>query len=174
MSENEKRAQEKPSQAPARQVEAKPVKEGNLPLLLFILLLLVTSLVSLTLLYLKHQKKIELERVPADNTVELRDVRVTIEELGNFTITGTAVNHAEEPRRDIIVKFALYNEKGERVTTITHILGVRKYLTKDEPQNFVIIGEEAKKWSKLRYYVESFIPVKTKSDSGGRERGSSS
>ncbi|RME56747.1 MAG: hypothetical protein D6795_00795 [Deltaproteobacteria bacterium] len=139
----------------------KPVKEGNLPLLVFIVFLTISALGSLIFIYLKHQQRVEVERVPADDTIELRNVRVTIEELGNFTITGTAVNHSDEPRRDIIVKFALYNDKGERVTTITHMLGVRKYLTKDEPENFVIIGEEAKRWSKLRYYVESFIPVTT-------------
>jgi hypothetical protein len=138
-------------------------KRYSLVYFLLIILIFIGATVGLLIVIQSASQKIPKLTPVVDDSVEIVDVKFTIEELGNYTIQGKVINNSDIPRKGIMLKFNLLDDNNNIVQSISYAVGANKELLKSLPEPFIIIGENIGGYFKqtqkikLSYYVESFM-----------------
>lgn len=146
-------------------IEINLIKGKSYSLIYFLIVIVIFVSTTLVLLYLLKLSSSNIDRLKpiVDDSVEIVDLKFTIEELGNYTIQGKVLNHIDKPRRCIVLRFNLLDENNKVIDSIKYEISTNKDLHKGVPEPFIIIGENIRdylktnKKIKLSYYVESFI-----------------
>jgi len=92
------------------------------------------------------------ERV--ENTIDILDVKWTIDEVGNYTISGKVGNLTTVPLKNIKVLITFYDKQNRVVDTRTTFVATDNLMRKNKPVPFVFIGKNERDFNFVNCRVD--------------------
>jgi len=104
---------------------------------------------------IKAMRKALSERV--EKSIDIIDVKWTIDEVGNYTISGKVVNLTDVPLRNIKVLITFYDDQNRRVDQRTTFVATDSNLRRNRPVPFAFIGKNEKTFTFVNCRVDYSI-----------------